>query len=220
MNEMDLENRAYATFEVKALEEKKRTFKGWATTPATDRVLDTINPLGAKFQNPLALLHQHRHDAPIGRVTFKKPTSKGIEFEAEIPEIAEPGPLKDRVDTAWGEIVHGLVRAVSIGFRPVKYAYKDAGGVDYQEVEIYELSTVSIPALPQAVITSFKSMGAESQLSQAVVSAIKNIDQSALASAGPARGETTAAELSGRKKHATVQLIPRRRSQSIVVTPR
>lgn len=210
---MNLENRAYATFEVKALEEKKRTFKGWATTPATDRVLDTINPLGAKFKNPLVLLHQHRHDAPIGRVTFKKPTAKGIEFEAEIPEVDQPGPLKDRVDTAWGEIVHGLVRAVSIGFRPVKYAHKDNGGVDFQEVEIYELSTVSIPALPEAVITSFKSMGAESQLSAAVVSAIKSIDQSALASAGVLRSEVKpAADSSGHKKHTTVQLIQRRRN--------
>ena len=211
---MNLENRAYATFEVKAMEEGKRTFKGWATTPATDRVFDTINPLGATFQNPLVLLHQHRADSPIGRVTFKKPTSKGIEFDAEIPEISEPGPLKDRVDTAWGEIVHGLVRAVSIGFKPVKYAYKENGGVDFQEVEIFELSTVSIPALPSAVITSFKSMGAESQLSQAVVSAIKSIDQAALASAGTARGEVKpAADSSGQKKHATVKLIERRRDQ-------
>ncbi len=216
---MNLETRAYATFEVKAMEEGKRTFKGWATTPATDRVLDSINPLGATFKNPLVLLHQHRHDAPIGRVTFKKPTAKGIEFEAEIPEISEPGPLKDRVDTAWGEIVHGLVRAVSIGFRAVKYAYRENGGVDFQEVEIYELSTVSIPALPEAVITSFKSMGAESQLSTAVVSAIKSVDQAALASAGTARGEIKpAADVSGPKKRTPVQLIPRRRAQSIVVT--
>ncbi|EJO27431.1 HK97 family phage prohead protease, partial [Achromobacter piechaudii] len=110
--------RAYAAFEVKALDSSKRTFKGWATTPTVDRVGDIINPLGASFKNPLPLLHQHRHDMPIGLVRFNTPTAKGIEFEAEIPSIDEPGPLKDRLDTAWGEIKHGLVRAVSIGFRP------------------------------------------------------------------------------------------------------
>lgn len=154
-------NRAYSVIEVKNLDESKRVFKGWATTPEMDRVSDTINPLGASFKNPLVLLHQHKHDAPIGKVTFGKPTAKGIEFEAEIPVVTEPGVLKDRVDTAWGEIQHGLVRAVSIGFRPIKYAFKDDGGVDFQEVEIFELSTVSIPANAGAVITAIKSIDAQ-----------------------------------------------------------
>src|SRR5678816_3000028 len=117
-----MENKtAYALFEVKALDNSARTFSGWATTPSMDRVGDTINPMGAKFNNPLPLLHQHNRDEPIGTVTFKKPTPKGIQFDAQIPLIEEPGLLKDRVDMAWGEIKHGLVRGVSIGFRPVKY---------------------------------------------------------------------------------------------------
>jgi HK97 family phage prohead protease len=167
--------RAYSAFEVKALDTGRRTFAGWATTPATDRVGDTINPLGATFKNPLVLLHQHRHDQPIGTVTFKRPTAKGIEFTAEIPVVEEPGPFKDRVDTAWSEISYGVVRAVSIGFRPIKYAYKDDGGIDFQEIEIYELSSVSIPALPDAVITSVKSMHGRA-LPQDVVQAIKAHD--------------------------------------------
>lgn len=151
-------NRAYSMLEAKDFDVKTRTFKGWATTPAPDRVQDTIDPMGATFKNPLVLLHQHDHSAPIGTVTFGKPTAKGIEFEASIPAIDEPGPLKDRVDTAWGEIRHGLVRAVSIGFRPVKHAYREDGGIDFQEIEIFELSSVSIPANAQAVITAVKSI--------------------------------------------------------------
>lgn len=144
--------------EAKAFDTEKRTFKGWATTPAADRVSDTIDPMGATFKNPLVLLHQHDHSAPIGTVTFGKPTAKGIEFTAEIPLIEEPGPLRDRVETAWGEIRHGLVRAVSIGFRPIKYAFKEDGGIDFQEIEIFELSSVSIPANADAVITAVKSI--------------------------------------------------------------
>lgn len=172
---MELATRAYAVMEVRALEDGKRTFSGWATTPALDRMSDTINPLGAKFKNPLVLLHQHDAKQPIGRVTFKNPTAKGIEFDAEIPQIDEPGSLKDRVDTAWGEIKYGLVRAVSIGFRPLKYAFRDDGGIDYQEIEIFELSSVSIPALPQAVITAVKSM---SPISQEFIDEIKRHDES------------------------------------------
>lgn len=155
---MELATRAYAAFEVKAIDGDRRTFSGWATTPALDRVGDSINPLGVKFKNPLALLHGHRHDLPIGTAKFKTPTKRGIEFDAEIPVVgAEYGSLGDRVDTAWGELKFGLVRAVSIGFRALKYAFTD-DGVDYQEIEVYEISTVSIPALPDAVITSVKSM--------------------------------------------------------------
>lgn len=150
--------RAYSVIEVKALDEKRRRFSGWATTPAMDRVQDTINPMGAKFANPLVLLHQHNHDAPIGNVVFEKPTPKGIKFEAEMPVINDAGPLKDRVDTAWGEIQHGLVRAVSIGFRPLKYAFKEDGGIEFQEIEIFELSTVSIPANAEAIISAVKSI--------------------------------------------------------------
>lgn len=182
---MELSTRAYAAFEVRAVGEGRRTFKGWATTPALDRMGDTIDPMGVRFKNPLALLHQHRHDQPIGKATFGKPTAKGIEFEAEMPEIEEAGALKDRIDMAWGEIKHDLVRAVSIGFRALKYAFKDDGGIDYQEIEVYELSTVTIPALPQALITSVsKSMGEGAQLSTDVIHAIRSADAAALARRG------------------------------------
>jgi len=176
--------RAYSVIEVKALDEKRRRFSGWATTPAMDRVQDTINPMGAKFANPLVLLHQHNHDAPIGNVTFEKPTPKGIKFEAEMPVIGDAGPLKDRVDTAWGEIQHGLVRAVSIGFRPLKYAFKEDGGIEFQEIEIFELSTVSIPANAEAIISAVKSIDRGLRDAAGVVDSDIPIDPKSVAATG------------------------------------
>lgn len=214
---MELQTRAYATFEVKEVNQKKRIFTGWATTPALDRVNDSVNPLGARFRNPLVLLHQHKRDLPIGSVVFEKPTSKGIRFEAEIPEIAEPATLRERVDTAWGEILHGLVRGVSIGFKPLKYAFKDDGGVDYEEIEIFELSTVSIPALPEAVITSIKSMNEDVRLPYSIISTLKSIDQAARASAGASLSDHAAAKV-GQKKKGPVILLPRRKPGLINVT--
>jgi phage head maturation protease len=75
------------------------------------------------------------------------------------------------------------VRAVSIGFRALKYAFKEDGGVDYQEIEIYEMSSVSIPALPEAVITSVKSMNPS--LSHAMAREIKRFDMAARNPGGP-----------------------------------
>lgn len=166
-------DRAYSLIEVKGFDTSggKRVFSGVATTMDVDRVNDTINPMGVKFKNPLVLLHQHDHERPIGKVTFKTPTAKGIEFTAEIPVINEPGSLKDRVDTAAGEIEHGLVRAVSIGFRPIKYAFnKETGGYDFLEIEVYELSTVSVPANAQALITG---------VGKSMVQTVKSFDTTA-----------------------------------------
>lgn len=150
--------KAFSLIETKAVDEDRRVFSGVASTPEPDRMGDVVNPLGAKFADDIPLLHQHRHDSPIGRVKFGKPTKTGIPFTASIPKIDEPGPLKDRVDTAWLEIKHGLVRAVSIGFRPLKYAYMEDGGVDFQEIEIYELSAVTVPANSGATIAAIKSL--------------------------------------------------------------
>jgi len=153
-------NRAIALLTVKAAGDGRRIFSGWATTPETDRMGDVIDPKGAVFKNPLALLHQHDHDRPIGVARLKRATKDGIEFEAEIPVIDEPGPLKNRVDTAWGEIKSGLVRAVSIGFRALSDGYEvmTGGGIHFKNIEIIELSTVSVPANSGATITAIKSI--------------------------------------------------------------
>src|SRR5690625_6021970 len=87
--------------------------------------------MGVSFKNPLAFLWQHKLDQPIGTVRFEQPTDDGIEFEAEIAKTDEPGRLKDRLDEAWQSIKLGLVRAVSVGFRPIEYAFMDEGGIRF-----------------------------------------------------------------------------------------
>lgn len=168
--------RAFSAFEVKSLDSGARTFTGIATTPTIDRMGDVIDPLGAKLAESVPLLHQHNRSLPIGRVRFGKPKKNGIEFRAEIPVIDEPASLKERVDTAWGEIKHGLVRSVSIGFNPIKYSLRDDGGVNFHEIEILELSSVTIPALPDAVITSIKSMGMAHQFESLLRRSVRLID--------------------------------------------
>lgn len=158
-----MQNRAYSVLQVKSVDEETRVIRGIATTPSVDRVGDIIDPMGVKFQNPLAFLWQHQHDKPIGSVKFEKPTAKGIEFEATIAKTDEPGTLKDRLDEAWQSIKAGLVRAVSIGFRPIEYNFMDNGGIRFSETEVYELSAVTIPANADALITTIKSLDAEAR---------------------------------------------------------
>lgn len=168
-----MNNRAYSVLEIKSVDEEKRIIRGVATTPTVDRVGDIIEPLGVKFDNPLPLLWQHEHDKPIGSVKFDKPTKNGINFEAEIASTDEPGTLKDRLDEAWQSIKMGLVRAVSIGFRAIEWAFMEGtGGIRFTETEVYELSAVTIPANADALIQQIKS----TQGDAGVLKALKAVD--------------------------------------------
>lgn len=173
---MKATHRAYSFFDIKSVNEEKRIIRGVATTPTVDRVGDIVEPMGVRFKNPMPFLWQHRHDAPIGTVKFDRPTADGITFVAELPQVSEDGALKDRVDEAWQSIKLGLVRAVSIGFRAIEYAFiEGTGGIRFVESEVYELSAVTIPAQSEAVITSFgKNMDA------AALAAIKSFDVGAI----------------------------------------
>ncbi|QOF71464.1 phage major capsid protein [Aminobacter sp. SR38] len=155
-------NRAYSILTVKAVEEDQRVIRGTATTPSPDRVGDIVEPLGVKFNNPMPLLWQHKHDKPVGTVTFDKPTKDGITFEAKLAKIDEPGTLKERTDEAWQSVKAGLVSAVSIGFRALEYTFiENTGGIRFTESEVMELSLVTIPANADATISQIKSIDTE-----------------------------------------------------------
>jgi len=157
-----MQNRAYSVLSVKSIDDETRTIRGIATTPSVDRVGDIIDPLGVKFQNPLPFLWQHDHSQPVGHTTFKKPTKDGIEFETRFvsPDEVKSETLKDRLQMAWDSVKTGLVRAVSVGFRPIEYSYMDSGGIRFHESEVFELSAVTIPANSEALITTIKSLDA------------------------------------------------------------
>jgi HK97 family phage major capsid protein/HK97 family phage prohead protease len=158
---MDQLSRAYSVLQIKAVSEDQRVITGIATSPSTDRQGDIIDPLGVSFKNPMPLLWQHQSDKPVGMAYFDKPTKNGITFKANIASLDEPGTLKDRLDEAWQSVKLGLVKAVSIGFRPIEYSFLDKGGVHFTESEVMELSLVTIPAQQDAVIQQIKSIDAQ-----------------------------------------------------------
>ena len=150
--------KAYSVLTIKAVDDDRRIIQGIATTPEPDRMGDVVEPLGVQFKNPLPLLHQHDTRNPVGQARFHKPTKGGIEFTATIAKVTEPGPLKDRVDTAWQEVKYGLVRGVSIGFLGKEVSVMKDGGLHFIESEVLELSLVTIPAHQEATISVIKSI--------------------------------------------------------------
>ena len=154
-------DRAYALLSIKALDGDRRIIAGMASTPTPDRRGDILEPLGATFANPLPLLLHHDRERPVGRVTL---TSKrdGIYFEAQLPDITEPGLVRERVNEAWHLIKAGLITGVSIGFRPLADGVKmlKSGGMHLLKTEICELSLVTVPANVETTIQTIKSFDA------------------------------------------------------------
>jgi HK97 family phage prohead protease len=155
--------RAYSLLNVKAVDTERRVFTGMATTPTPDRVDDVMEPKGARFKNPLTLLLFHDSKQPVGTVKFGRPSDEGIPFEASIPDVKEPGRLKDRVDEAWHSVKYGVIRGVSIGFKAMADGFEvmKSGGLRFTDYEVLELSLVPIPANAEATITTIKSIDAE-----------------------------------------------------------
>lgn len=177
-----MNNRAFSLLDVKSIDEGQRTISGVATTPTVDRVGDIIEPLGVQFKNPMPFLWQHDHESPVGTVNFDKPTKDGITFTAKFvdPGTVDSPSLKDRLQMAWDSVKTGLVRAVSIGFRPIEYAFmEDSNGIRFIETEVYELSGVTIPANAEALISGVKSLYGKTE-----IDIIKAIDSEVRREAG------------------------------------
>ena len=153
--------RAYSLLKATKANEQQRVIEGMATTPTPDRVDDVVEPMGAKFKNPMPLLFHHDHSKPVGTVEFGKPTKSGIPFKAKInePKADYPPALTERLQEAWVSVRDRLIAGVSIGFRNLKSEPIDGSfGVRFLEWEGLELSLVTVPANAEASIQTVKSI--------------------------------------------------------------
>lgn len=155
--------KAYSLLTVKAVDEEQRVIRGIATSPTVDRVGDVVVPEGVVFRGPINLHLYHRHEMPVGNVQFGRPSKSGIPFTATIPDVQEAGNVRERVNEAWHSVKYRLLGAVSIGFRALDDGVElmKSGGLKFTKWEMLELSLVSVPANPDAVIQSFKSADSE-----------------------------------------------------------
>lgn len=134
-----------------------RIIEGVATTPSTDRVGDIVEPMGGVFTLPLPLLLGHDSSQPIGHVLAAKVSKDGITIKAQIATSDEPGKLKDRLDEAWQSVKIGLIRGLSIGFKPIEVSdIKGSWGQRFIKWAWLELSAVVIPANADATILAVK----------------------------------------------------------------
>ena len=121
---------------------------------SVDRMGDIIMANGWKLsnfkRNPIALGF-HRNDFIVGR--WKDVRVEGTELRGDL-ELAPEG-TSPRIDEIRRLVDAGILRAVSVGFRPLKHEPLDPeepwNGARFLEQELVECSLVSVPANANAI---------------------------------------------------------------------
>ncbi|PTE07396.1 HK97 family phage prohead protease [Mesorhizobium helmanticense] len=149
--------RAAAPTAVRAVQESDgQTYTFIISTAAVDRMGDTIAVSGWKLEayrrNPVVLWQHNQGLVPVGRATKVWIEAGALKATMKFaPADASPlaGSVRKLVDERF-------VRATSVGFMPLKYAFATEPGrkygIDFIEQELLEFSIVTVPANAEALI--------------------------------------------------------------------
>lgn len=130
------------------------TYTFTITTPAVDRMGDSVEPLGGDFrafkQNPVVLYGHDYSDLPVGRVESFEVSAMGV--VAKVRFASEVDEFPARVERY---VAAGFLKTVSIGFRVIEMEPIPEGrGYRIKRWELLELSIVPVPANAEAVIAA------------------------------------------------------------------
>jgi HK97 family phage prohead protease len=145
--------------EIKSLDETG-IFKGYGSV---FDVIDGWNDVVVKgaFEKSIAkkkpaMLWQHDIDKPIGVYTAIEEDTKGLKLEGRLL-IDEIGQAKE----AYALLKAGAINGLSIGYRALSWDYetrKDKQIRVLKELDLWEISLVTFPANPKALVGGIKSI--------------------------------------------------------------
>lgn len=133
--------------------------KGFANTVTKDRAGDVIpkdawlspSAMPNYEKNPIILAF-HNHAMPIGKMIDYEVTDQGLMIEAEISKAA--GAVYDLVKD-------GILKTFSVGFRCLDAEWKkDEDIYLIKDLELFEISVVSVPCNQDSVFEVSKSLNA------------------------------------------------------------
>jgi HK97 family phage prohead protease len=141
----------------------ERQVKVIASDGSIDLMGDILEPRGAELdqyrKNPVVLA-QHASDAPIARCSDIHVENAAVLATIDFP----PAGTSERSDEYLALLKAGVLNAVSVGFLPIdREPLRDTGGWRYRRWSLLELSIVSVPANPAALVVerSYRRGGAE-----------------------------------------------------------
>ena len=176
----------YQTVTAATLQASTETATCMISTINPDREGDRVVPEGGNFANfmksPVLMWAHGGTDGyasvPIGSVTALE-VMPGHGVKAEWKWL-EGDPFADRIKNAWKQ---GVIRASSIGFKPITYM-KNGTGNDIETWELLELSLCAIPMNPEAV-RSLKALGLMDSEVLRMIDDTKAVADEAPLSSGP-----------------------------------
>lgn len=123
-----------------------------ANSGRSDRVKDVLLAKGCRFDNYKVnniVLSGHDPHKPIGNF---EPEIKG---DAVVGVITfAPSGISPLADEMCGLYKSGVMKAVSVGFQPIESEPNKDGGELFKQWELLELSCVSVPCDPGAIVTA------------------------------------------------------------------
>jgi len=141
-------SKLFLDLEFKEIDVQARLISGWVSTPAQDCFNDIVLP--EAFEEPFRLkpyppvLFQHDIKNVIGRVTKHKiDPIEGLWVEAKISKT---------VGKEWELIKEGVLRNFSFGFSILKSHEDTLGRRIIEELDLWEVSVVGVPANAEAEI--------------------------------------------------------------------
>ncbi len=148
-------------FAVEGVDEEKRTFWAVASTEAVDRQGDSISAggwdLGNFLKNPVIPWAHDYSRPPVAKALAVKVEGGRLLFKAQFPAREEYA----FADTIFKLYKGGYLRAFSVGFAPIESAAathsingRNISGTRYLRQELYEISCVTLPANPQALVAA------------------------------------------------------------------
>lgn len=129
-------------------------FSGYASLFSLTDLSGDIIERGAfaaslKRGGTVRMLWQHQADNPIGIWTKIAEDQRGLYVEGQLAEGVA------RADEAWNLLSEGALDGLSIGFRAVRSKKATTTGRRHiLEAELWEISLVTFPMLPQARVTA------------------------------------------------------------------
>lgn len=164
MNPKVMKNKVFkfaSSFKANEVEDGTIKIAGLASTSDIDRVGDVILSSAwdgggiENFKKNPIILYNHNHSKPIGRATSLSVSEKGLAIEAKISsadkEIQQL--IKD-----------GVLSTFSVGFRIKDADYiEETDGLKITDVELYEVSVVSIPCNQNAVFNLSKAFDTDEE---------------------------------------------------------
>lgn len=134
------------------------TIEGYANTVDRDRVGDIVLPEAFKatlpeyLKNPI-LLYMHNWERPIGTVVETKIDERGLWIKAVISNAAAVADIRTQIS-------EGILKTFSIGYNELDSDYdKKTETRIIRQLELLEISIVTIPANPAALFTQSQGAG-------------------------------------------------------------